>query len=111
MDGRCRVGEIGSGLPCTAPTGGRGMWCRGAGGGLAGQGTTHHAELAVTAFQVVASRCTMKTIITSQSITIPKNVSVKVAKRVVIVKGPRGTLRRSFKDMKLDMKVSVSLSL
>lgn len=47
----------------------------------------------------------MKTIITSQSLTIPKNVEVKVAKRVVTVKGPRGTLRRSFKDMKLDMKV------
>ncbi|KAG0723229.1 60S ribosomal protein L9 [Chionoecetes opilio] len=47
---------------------------------------------------------TMKTIITSQSLSIPKNVSVAVGKRVVTVKGPRGKLRRSFKDMKLDMK-------
>merc|ERR1712035_263232 len=54
--------------------------------------------------EVLRKGCTMKTIITSQSITIPKQVQVKVAKRVVIVKGPRGTLRRSFKDMKLDMK-------
>merc|ERR1712071_586937 len=34
----------------------------------------------------------------------PQGLQVKVGKRVVIVKGPRGTLRRSFKDMKLDMK-------
>ena len=52
---------------------------------------------------------TMKTIITSQAITIPKNVSVKVGKRVVIVKGPRGTLRRSFKDMKLDIVVRTTV--
>ncbi|XP_071532365.1 large ribosomal subunit protein uL6 [Panulirus ornatus] len=47
----------------------------------------------------------MKTIITSQSVTIPKNIQIKINKRVVFVKGPRGSLRRSFKDMKLDMKL------
>ncbi|KAK8723141.1 hypothetical protein OTU49_011862 [Cherax quadricarinatus] len=46
----------------------------------------------------------MKTIITSQSVTIPKTIQVSVKKRVVTVKGPRGTLRRSFRDMKVDMK-------
>ncbi|KAG7175603.1 60S ribosomal protein L9-like 1 [Homarus americanus] len=46
----------------------------------------------------------MKTIITSQTVTIPKTIAVSVKKRVVTIRGPRGTLRRSFKDMKLDMK-------
>ncbi|XP_042236838.1 60S ribosomal protein L9-like [Homarus americanus] len=46
----------------------------------------------------------MKTIITSQTVTIPKTISVSVKKRVVTIRGPRGTLRRYFKDMKLDMK-------
>ncbi|XP_068249334.1 large ribosomal subunit protein uL6 [Palaemon carinicauda] len=46
----------------------------------------------------------MKTIITSQTVDIPGGVGCQVKRRVVTVKGPRGVLKRSFKDMKIDMK-------
>ncbi|XP_066946379.1 large ribosomal subunit protein uL6 [Macrobrachium rosenbergii] len=50
----------------------------------------------------------MKTIITSQTVDIPMAVDCRVKRRVVTVKGPRGMLTRSFKDMKIDMKAVTS---
>merc|ERR1711915_548515 len=48
----------------------------------------------------------MKTIITTQAVDIPSGVECNVKRRIVTVKGPRGKLERSFKDMKIDMKAS-----
>lgn len=47
----------------------------------------------------------MKTIHTSQVVTIPDNVTITVNNRKVCVKGPRGTLRRHFKHMSVDIKM------
>merc|ERR1712170_29310 len=47
---------------------------------------------------------TMKTIQTNQKVTIPENVDVKVKARKVTVTGPRGTLRRSFKHLSVDIR-------
>ncbi|GFY48305.1 60S ribosomal protein L9 [Trichonephila inaurata madagascariensis] len=47
----------------------------------------------------------MKTILSSQTVTIPKNVDAKVVSRVVTIKGPRGMLKRSFKHVQVDMQV------
>ena len=44
----------------------------------------------------------MKEINTNQSVTVPSDVDVSVKSRVVTVKGPRGTLIKSFKHLALD---------
>lgn len=51
----------------------------------------------------------MKTINTSQKVVIPKDVEFKIRNRVVTVKGPRGTLTRSFQMLKLNFHVSMVL--
>lgn len=48
----------------------------------------------------------MRTVYTSQTIAIPEGVSVNVKARNVIVKGPLGTLKRSFKFISLDINKS-----
>ncbi|CAL4066584.1 unnamed protein product [Meganyctiphanes norvegica] len=45
----------------------------------------------------------MKTIITSQVVVIPEGIHVSVKNRIVQIRGPRGTLKRSFRDMQIDM--------
>jgi len=45
----------------------------------------------------------MKTIITSQTVVIPEGIHVSVKSRIVQIRGPRGTLKRSFRDMQIDM--------
>ncbi|KAL4230931.1 60S ribosomal protein L9 [Mactra antiquata] len=45
----------------------------------------------------------MKTLHTSQSVTVPDGVEAKVRSRKVIVKGPRGTLSRTFKHLAVDI--------
>ncbi|ROT69409.1 large ribosomal subunit protein uL6 [Penaeus vannamei] len=47
----------------------------------------------------------MKTINTSQKVLIPKDVEFKIHNRIVTVKGPRGTLKRSFQMLKLNFHV------
>eukprot|EP01088_Endostelium_zonatum_P001859 TRINITY_DN12234_c0_g1_i1.p1 TRINITY_DN12234_c0_g1~~TRINITY_DN12234_c0_g1_i1.p1 ORF type:complete len:192 (+),score=34.05 TRINITY_DN12234_c0_g1_i1:67-642(+) len=48
----------------------------------------------------------MKTILSEQTISIPKEVkSVTVSSRVVTVVGPRGTLTRSFKHVNAEIRV------
>merc|ERR1711915_202291 len=44
-----------------------------------------------------------KTIITSQSVVIPAGIHVSAKNRIVQIRGPRGTLKRSFRDMQIDM--------
>nr|CAG4645816.1 EOG090X0DNU [Lynceus sp. MCZ IZ 141354] len=47
----------------------------------------------------------MKQILVSQSVKAPEGVTIKVKARRVTVKGPRGTLVRSFKHLALDMEM------
>ena len=48
----------------------------------------------------------MKTIVANQTVKIPEGLTVSVKSRTVTVKGPRGTLKRSFKHLALDIRVS-----
>merc|ERR1712170_15447 len=45
----------------------------------------------------------MKILNTSQSINVPEGVSVEIKSRVVTVKGPRGTLSKSFRHLSIDI--------
>merc|ERR1712002_290661 len=47
----------------------------------------------------------MKTILASRNVDIPEGVDVSVKARTVTVKGPRGTLKRSFKHLKVEIRV------
>lgn len=51
----------------------------------------------------------MKQIVTNQTVKIPEGLIVTVKSRLVTVKGPRGVLKRSFKHLALDIRVSRSL--
>merc|ERR1712180_182515 len=49
----------------------------------------------------------MRTILSSRFIEIPENVEVAIKARIVTVKGPRGTLKRNFKHLQVElMRVS-----
>ncbi|KAF5405107.1 Ribosomal protein rpl9 [Paragonimus heterotremus] len=48
----------------------------------------------------------MKTIKSGERVNIPPGVEVKAIRRVVYVKGPRGTLKRDFKHLAVDIKVT-----
>ena len=48
----------------------------------------------------------MKQIVTNQTVKIPEGLTVTVKSRMVTVKGPRGILKRSFKHLALDIRVS-----
>lgn len=45
----------------------------------------------------------MKILNTSQTVTVPEGVDVSVKTRVVTVKGPRGTLTKSFRHLAVDI--------
>ena len=47
----------------------------------------------------------MKTLESSRTLEIPEGVEVTVSSRAVSVKGPRGTLKREFKHLNVDMTV------
>jgi len=47
----------------------------------------------------------MKIINVSKKITIPEGVTVSIKSRIVTVKGPRGTIKREFKHLALDVRV------
>merc|ERR1712002_216353 len=47
----------------------------------------------------------MKTILASRNVDIPEGVDVSVKARTVTVKGPRGTLKRCFKHLKVEIRV------
>mmetsp|Transcript_7462 Transcript_7462/g.15633 ORF Transcript_7462/g.15633 Transcript_7462/m.15633 type:complete len:190 (-) Transcript_7462:444-1013(-) len=46
----------------------------------------------------------MKTILSTRYIEYPENVTVDVKARSVVVTGPRGTLKREFKHLNIDMQ-------
>ncbi|KAK2170578.1 hypothetical protein LSH36_2g16020 [Paralvinella palmiformis] len=46
----------------------------------------------------------MKTIKANQLVPIPKGVDVKIKSRKVVIAGPRGTLRRNFHHMQVDIR-------
>lgn len=45
----------------------------------------------------------MRTINANQSVKIPDGIDVTVNKRVIVVKGPRGSLERNFKHLAVDI--------
>nr|AAN52383.1 ribosomal protein L9 [Branchiostoma belcheri] len=47
----------------------------------------------------------MRTIKSSEEVKIPPGITVSVNARVVTVKGPRGTLKKSFKHLNVEMKM------
>mmetsp|Transcript_109 Transcript_109/g.280 ORF Transcript_109/g.280 Transcript_109/m.280 type:complete len:194 (+) Transcript_109:68-649(+) len=50
----------------------------------------------------------MKTVLASRSIEIPKGVDVEVNSREVTVTGTRGTLKRNFKHISMDLRITGS---
>ncbi|XP_066287101.1 large ribosomal subunit protein uL6-like [Branchiostoma lanceolatum] len=47
----------------------------------------------------------MRTIKSSEEVKIPEGITVSVNARMVTVKGPRGTLKKSFKHLNVEMKM------
>ena len=65
-------------------------------------GREHRPGHAIVDF---AEGTNMKQIKASKDVDVPEGVTVTIKSRHVVVTGPRGTLERSFKFMKIDLKV------
>merc|ERR1711884_358254 len=55
-------------------------------------------------FRFIFQEVIMKTIHSSQTVVIPPEVEVKIKSRGVVVKGPRGVLRRNFRHLAIDVR-------
>jgi large subunit ribosomal protein L9e len=93
----------------------RGAFCAGEGaGGAAGGGAAERrgwgrgVEGVRGAWERGRGRCAgMKAILSTRWIEVPKGVSVVAESREVTVKGPKGTLKKSFKHARVDIDTSV----
>ena len=66
--------------------------------------TTITTTTAAIATALATADGTMKTILSTRYIEYPENVTVDVKARSVVVTGPRGTLKREFKHLNIDMQ-------
>lgn len=53
----------------------------------------------------------MRTINSNQCVKIPRGIEASVKSRIVTIKGPRGSLKRNFKHLALDIHMSSSRTL
>merc|ERR1712137_29286 len=51
----------------------------------------------------LGARSDMKTLLKSNTLTVPDGITVEIKSREIIVKGPRGTLKKSLKHMPIDI--------